>query len=99
MKKSVIIIALLILIAMLCSCTCDIVRSGGVVVRATPGRSAEKTDYEKQYPDKEIVYITKNGTKYHKEDCSYLSSSKIPVTLEQAISQGLEPCSKCFPPD
>ena len=44
------------------------------------------------------VYITKAGTKYHLSTCSYLSSSKIPISLADALSQGYEPCKRCKPP-
>ena len=44
------------------------------------------------------VPVTKSGTKYHRGSCSYLSSSKIPISLTDAIEQGYEPCSKCDPP-
>lgn len=43
------------------------------------------------------VYSTKTGTKYHTGSCSYLSSSKIPISLTDAIKKGLTPCSKCKP--
>jgi hypothetical protein len=45
------------------------------------------------------VYITQSGTKYHKEDCSYLSSSKIAITLGEACAKGYSPCSVCKPPN
>ena len=44
------------------------------------------------------VYITKSGSKYHIATCLYLRSSKIPISLEEAIAQGYEPCSRCNPP-
>ena len=44
------------------------------------------------------VYATKTGTKYHVGGCSYLSKSKIPISLSDAKSSGLTPCSKCHPP-
>lgn len=44
------------------------------------------------------VYKTKTGKKYHSENCSYLSKSKIKITLEEAIAKGLGPCSRCNPP-
>ena len=44
----------------------------------------------------EIVYRTRIGTKFHKENCSYLKS-KIEVTVSEAIAMGLEPCSRCQP--
>ena len=43
------------------------------------------------------VYSTKTGTKYHTGSCSYLSSSKIPISLTDAVKKGLTPCSKCKP--
>ena len=43
------------------------------------------------------VYVTKTGKKYHVESCRYLRSSKIPITLESAKSQGYDPCSVCSP--
>ena len=49
--------------------------------------------------DATIVYITKSGTKYHREDCQYLSKSSIETTLEEAQSKGYAPCSKCNPPE
>ena len=44
------------------------------------------------------VWITKTGTKYHREDCDSLSNSKIECDLETAVLNGLEPCKKCNPP-
>ena len=45
-----------------------------------------------------IVYITKSGKKYHREGCRYLSKSKIPISLKEAIKRGYTPCSVCRPP-
>ncbi len=44
------------------------------------------------------VHVTKTGKKYHSAGCQYLSKSDIPISLEEAKSQGYEPCSKCNPP-
>lgn len=49
-------------------------------------------------PTQETVYITKTGEKYHKEGCRYLSKSKIPIDLSEAIASGYGPCSVCNPP-
>jgi methylphosphotriester-DNA--protein-cysteine methyltransferase len=49
-------------------------------------------------PGTTTVYITRTGEKYHKESCSSLKKSKIPITLEEAIKQGYEPCKRCDPP-
>ena len=48
--------------------------------------------------DNPIVYITRTGKKYHREGCSTLKSSKIPITLKEACERGYKPCSLCDPP-
>lgn len=45
-----------------------------------------------------IVHVTDSGKKYHSAGCSYLSKSDHEITLEKAREEGLEPCSKCNPP-
>lgn len=45
-----------------------------------------------------LVYITKTGTKYHSNGCSYLKKSCIPIKLDDAISSGYTPCNRCNPP-
>jgi hypothetical protein len=47
---------------------------------------------------KVIVYITKTGEKYHRENCQYLRQSKIEISLDDAIKNGYDPCSVCKPP-
>lgn len=42
------------------------------------------------------VYITRTGSKYHRSSCSYLRSSKIPISLTDAKKQ-YSPCSICKP--
>lgn len=44
------------------------------------------------------VYVTRTGEKYHKVSCSYLRSSKIEMTLQEAVDKGYTPCSRCAPP-
>lgn len=41
------------------------------------------------------VYVTNSGKKYHHAGCQYLANSKIAISLEDAIDEGYEPCSKC----
>lgn len=43
------------------------------------------------------VYITRTGSKYHRDGCRYLSRSKIAITKSDAISEGYTPCSVCNP--
>lgn len=44
-----------------------------------------------------IVYKTRTGECYHRGSCSYLKS-KIEITLQEAVDEGLRPCSRCKPP-
>jgi len=44
------------------------------------------------------VYITNTGKKYHSDGCRYLARSRIPISLEDAKTRGLTPCSRCGPP-
>ena len=45
-----------------------------------------------------VVYITRTGKKYHREDCQHLSKSSIPISLDEAKERGYIPCSVCSPP-
>ena len=44
-----------------------------------------------------IVYVTKSGKKYHVDECTHLSNSKIEKTLEEVTGK-YEPCKTCNPP-
>ena len=48
-------------------------------------------------PSNSNVYISKTGSKYHRQSCSSLSGSGIEITLSDAKSRGLTPCSICNP--
>ena len=43
------------------------------------------------------VYVTRTGSKYHRDGCSYLKS-RISISLQDAVNQGYTPCSRCKPP-
>lgn len=45
--------------------------------------------------EERTVYVTKSGKKFHGEKCSYLKSSKIPISLKDAQEKGYTACSKC----
>jgi len=49
-----------------------------------------------EVPQDEIVYITNTGRMYHIETCSYLSGSKIAISLMEAV-KSYTPCSICKP--
>lgn len=44
----------------------------------------------------EIVYITKTGTKFHRQGCPYLKYSTQAIDRKEAIMNGYGPCSLCF---
>lgn len=45
----------------------------------------------------DIVYITKTGNKYHKQDCYYIRGrNTLTITLSEANNQGYLPCSVCY---
>ncbi len=46
----------------------------------------------------QTVYITKTSSKYHVENCRYLSESKIAIQLKDGIERGYQPCKVCHPP-
>lgn len=43
----------------------------------------------------DTVYVTDTGSCYHQAGCSYLRSSSHAISLEEAIDEGYEPCSRC----
>lgn len=51
-----------------------------------------------QNTEEKMVYITKTGEKYHREDCSYLKNGVEKISLSEAKERGYEPCKKCEPP-
>lgn len=45
----------------------------------------------------EDVYVTKQGAKYHKEDCRFIKNRDTQkIDIEDAKTKGLEPCGRCF---
>lgn len=47
-------------------------------------------------PNEQVVYVTKTGKKYHRQGCHYLKSS-IPMTIDNALIMGYDPCKVCRP--
>jgi uncharacterized membrane protein YgcG len=48
-------------------------------------------------PVSDTVYITNTGECYHRDGCSSLSRSRIPIDRSSAIAQGYRACSRCNP--
>ncbi|MBN1869070.1 MAG: hypothetical protein JW847_00620 [Candidatus Omnitrophica bacterium] len=53
------------------------------------------------YAAAEDVYITQQGTKYHKEDCRLIKNKENVTKMDkkQAIEEGYGPCKTCFKED
>jgi len=69
-------------------------------IQQTMVTSVSETSKKKsEEPLTETVYVTKTGKKYHRENCRFLSSSKIPIPLTEAKQKGYTPCSACKPPE
>jgi hypothetical protein len=43
-----------------------------------------------------LVFITRDGKKYHREACQYLNNSKASITLQEATERGYKPCKRCY---
>ncbi len=74
---------------------------------APPTNAVEETEEQQEIESEssedtlqgETVYITKTGTKYHRDGCRFLSKSNIPVLLEELDTEKYAPCSVCNPPE
>lgn len=44
-----------------------------------------------------VVYVTRNGKKYHAETCPFIKNRETTsMELKEAAEKGLEPCGRCF---
>jgi len=53
--------------------------------------------YPSQQPIPDLVYITKTGTKYHRQGCQYLWGSSGAIERSEAIKLDYTACSVCNP--
>ncbi len=70
----------------------------GETAPAEPQPAAEVAPGEQAASGNETVYITKTGAKYHRDGCRFLSKSKIPLKLKDAVLRHT-PCAVCNPKD
>lgn len=63
---------------------------------STSSTATTKAATPTQSSNSYTVYITKTGSKYHSDGCSYLKS-KISIDKNSAISSGYTACSRCNP--
>ena len=46
------------------------------------------------------VYVTKNGKKYHTQECRWVKNREtVKMSEEDAVKKGYEPCGKCIKKD
>lgn len=75
----------------------DLLKAFGLKESAKDNNGFQKT-VENKDGDTEIVYTTKTGICYHKENCVCVSRSKFRTTLRAAVYEGWEACYMCNPP-
>ncbi len=63
---------------------------------ATQRETEEATTTAKAPNTSGPYFITQSGKKYHVDSCSYLSKSKIPISMDKIKSGGYSPCSRCI---
>ena len=66
---------------------------------APPAQPPAVKEEPKSADENTTVYVTKTGKKYHRGDCEWLYSSRIPVTLKEAKARGYGACKVCNPPE
>ncbi|MFN3405732.1 MAG: hypothetical protein ACK40G_16670 [Cytophagaceae bacterium] len=49
-----------------------------------------------QLVNAQTVYVTENGKKYHKKNCSIVKEGKKGTELKEAKANGYEPCKVCY---
>lgn len=67
-------------------------KQGQAKAEQTPPKADSKADTD---DETRTVYVTRTGKKYHGPNCSYLSRSKIAISLKEARQKGYTPCSRC----
>lgn len=74
------------------------ITTDGTTLDVTTEKTPQTETSASATPDDITVYITKTGSKYHRDGCRHLSQSKISISLQEAKARGFGPCSVCKPP-
>ena len=53
--------------------------------------------YQSETAQQDLVYLSKSGRKYHRENCPSGLKAKRALSISEAVSKGYEPCKKCLP--
>lgn len=62
----------------------------------TTAQQTEKETTQKVNETSSTYYVTQSGKKYHIASCSYLSKSKIAISMDRIKAEGYTPCSRCI---
>ena len=73
--------------------------ASAIQANAPPAEEIIRPTVQQEQQDEvsQIVYVTKTGSKYHRDNCRSLSKSKIPMSLSEAKLK-FGPCARCNPP-
>jgi len=76
---------------------CLMVIAMSSIIALNPHSVFAKQKEESVTNKESVVYVTKNGKKYHKETCPFIKNREtISMDEKEAIAKGLKPCGKCF---
>ncbi|MDF2523330.1 MAG: hypothetical protein K0R31_971, partial [Clostridiales bacterium] len=66
--------------------------------RSGDGAPSSENPVEESYKKlkESTVYITRTGSRYHKDGCIHLKRSKIPMKLSEAQKKGMSACKMCY---
>ncbi len=70
----------------------------GVYGSSQPNGEAGEISPATESDGTDKIFVTRTGKKYHREGCSSLSRSKLPISLEEAKKRNFVPCGRCNPP-
>lgn len=95
------IVAILVILCIVLGLTCVGIWYG--MNQTVKDAKAETESLRERYNGTEtgrnglLVYVTEHGEKYHSIMCQYAAGNSEGIPIDDAISQGYEPCSVCNP--
>lgn len=79
-----------------CALLIGMVSMAAVMPQSTFAKPGTQEEAKKE----NVVYVTKQGKKYHQKDCPFIAKRETTsMGKEEAEAQGLAPCGKCFKKD
>jgi hypothetical protein len=79
---------------------CLAVLAASSLVAVNPNTAFAKQKEEQLAEKESVVYATKQGKKYHAQDCPFIKNREtISLNLKEAQAMGLKPCGRCYKED